>query len=143
MNEFDQFIKHTLKVKNYVRYTDDFAIVADDRTYLEDLLPHIRDFLAAELTLELHPKKITIRPFSQGMDFLGHILFPEYRLIRTKTERRMFRNLKRRFSAYEAGQITKTTFEQSLQSYLGTLSHADTYEIREKLLHRYWLPREN
>jgi retron-type reverse transcriptase len=142
MNEFDQFMKHTMKVKNYVRYTDDFAIVADDRTYLEDLLPHIRDFLARELTLELHPKKITIRPFPQGMDFLGHILFPKYRLIRTKTEHRMFRNLKRRFSAYEARQITKTTFEQSLQSYLGTLSHANTYDMREELLNRYWLPRE-
>ncbi|TSC55833.1 MAG: RNA-directed DNA polymerase [Parcubacteria group bacterium Greene0416_39] len=30
MNEFDQFVKHELKVKYYVRYTDDFAIVSDN-----------------------------------------------------------------------------------------------------------------
>jgi len=35
MNEFDQFMKHGLKVKNYVRYTDDFAIVVEDRDCLE------------------------------------------------------------------------------------------------------------
>ena len=31
MNEFDQFVKHELRVKYYVRYTDDFAIVSDNQ----------------------------------------------------------------------------------------------------------------
>ena len=30
MNEFDQFVKHELRVRYYVRYTDDFAIVSDN-----------------------------------------------------------------------------------------------------------------
>ena len=41
MNEFDQFMKHELKVKNYARYTDDFVIIAKDKTYLQSLLPQI------------------------------------------------------------------------------------------------------
>lgn len=132
-----------MRVKNYVRYTDDFAIVADTRAYLEGLLPHIEKFLREHLALELHPKKIILRPYPQGIDFLGHVLFPDYRLIRSKTKRRMLKKLQRRFEGYDAGFISKNTFEQSLQSYLGMLSHANTYEIREKLLNRYWLPRED
>src|SRR3989338_9127200 len=31
MNEFDQFVKHRLQVKNYARYTDDFVIVSDKK----------------------------------------------------------------------------------------------------------------
>ena len=38
MNEFDRFVKNDLRIRNYVRYTDDFAIVADDRTRLEGLI---------------------------------------------------------------------------------------------------------
>jgi len=60
MNEFDQFMKHGLKVKNYVRYTDDFAIVVEDRDCLEKLLPEIEFFLKEKLLLDLHPKKIIL-----------------------------------------------------------------------------------
>lgn len=33
MNELDQFVKHDLKVKHYVRYTDDFVVVHSDVNY--------------------------------------------------------------------------------------------------------------
>lgn len=35
LNEFDQFIKHKLKVKYYIRYCDDFVIVLRDNKHLE------------------------------------------------------------------------------------------------------------
>ena len=38
LNQFDQFVKHKLKVKHYARYTDDFVIVAQDPNYLKSLL---------------------------------------------------------------------------------------------------------
>src|SRR5258706_5109559 len=61
MNEFDQFIKHKLKVKYYIRYADDFVVLSGDKKYLEDLLPKIRDFLSKELKLDLHPGKVFIK----------------------------------------------------------------------------------
>ena len=73
MNEFDQFMKHTLKVKNYVRYTDDFMIMSVERAYLENLLPRIAAFLKGSLALDLHPKKIILQPFRRGVDFLGYV----------------------------------------------------------------------
>ncbi len=138
LNEFDQFVKHKLRIKRYIRYTDDFVIVAGDKSYLKNLIIPIRSFLSDKLALELHPKKITIRKFHQGVDFLGYILLPHYRLIRTKTKQRIFRKLKERIRECNNGMISKQTLEQSLQSYLGVLSHANTYKFGQELKNQFW-----
>lgn len=138
LDEFDQFIKHKLKIKHYIRYTDDFVIVAEDKLYLENLIAPIRSFLLDKLALELHPKKVTIRKFHQGIDFLGYIVLPHHRLLRIKTKQRIFRKLKKRVEEYKIGAISKQTLEQSLQSYLGVLSHADTYKLSNELKNQFW-----
>ena len=47
-----------------------------------------------ELKLELHPKKISIKTLSSGIDFLGVINFFDYKILRTKTKKRMFNYLR-------------------------------------------------
>mgnify|MGYP001586686382 FL=1 len=71
MNEFDQFVKHKLKARYYIRYADDFVVFSRDKRWLERVLPRIRDFLRGELQLELHPDKISIKTLASGVDFLG------------------------------------------------------------------------
>lgn len=127
MNELDQFVKHELRVKHYVRYTDDFVFVAPSRRELEQLMVPIQDFLRQRLKLELHPGKVHIRKYRQGIDFLGYVLLPHHRVLRTKTKRRIFRRVHRGIT------------EQALQSYLGVLSHANTHGLAQKLLNQHWL----
>ena len=138
LNELDQFAKKELKIKKYFRYTDDFVIASEDKSYLENLIPKIQSYLLNELKLELHPNKINIKKFHQGVDFLGYVILPHYRLLRTKTKKRIFKKLKKRISEYKNGLINQQTLEQSLQSYLGVLSHADTYKLKQNLLNQYW-----
>lgn len=138
LNEFDQFVKHNLKIKHYIRYTDDFVIVAKDKLYLKNLIKSIHSFLSDKLALELHPKKVTIRKSHQGIDFLGYIILPHHRLLRTKTRQRIFRKLRERIEGYKNGTITRQTLEQSLQSYLGVLSHADAYKLSNELKNQFW-----
>ena len=133
MNHFDQFMKHDLKVENYARYTDDFIIVSHDRAYLENLIQLIQDFLQNRLLLNLHPKKIMIRKYSHGIDFLGYVILPYYRLIRKRTWKRMLRKFRAKAKDFRHGKISEENLNQSLQSYLGILSHADTYDISEFL----------
>ncbi len=139
MNELDQFIKHNLKITHYARYTDDFVIIADTKEYLEQLVPFITKFLHEKLSLDLHPKKISVRSLYQGIDFLGYVLFPHHRLLRTKTRHRIFRKFNKRVDERHEGAITTETLEQSLQSYLGVLSHANAHTISEDLKNRFWL----
>ena len=125
MNEFDQFAKHTLKAKHYVRYADDFVFLSPDRAWLESLLQSISSFLGNHLALTLHPNKVSIRTFASGVDFLGWVHFPDHRVLRTTTKRRMFRIIEQ-----------KDGKEEVVQSYLGLLSHGNTRKLRREVMSR-------
>jgi len=94
MNEFDQFVKHRLKAKNYIRYADDFVLLSEGRNWLEAQIPRINNFLQQELKLVLHPQKVFIKTLSSGVDFLGWVNFPDHRTLRTTTKRRMAKRIK-------------------------------------------------
>ncbi|HEY9583449.1 MAG TPA: RNA-directed DNA polymerase [Candidatus Paceibacterota bacterium] len=138
MNEFDQFVKHELKVKNYIRYTDDFLIVSENEEYLKSLIPKLQSFLLEKLILELHPRKVAIRKYHQGIDFLGYVIFPHHCLLRARTRKRIFKNLKYKINNYKSGIITRETLDQSIQSYLAVLSHANAYKLGESLKNQIW-----
>ncbi|HSX40046.1 MAG TPA: reverse transcriptase/maturase family protein [Candidatus Saccharimonadales bacterium] len=125
MHELDQFVKQEMKIPYYIRYADDFVIVSNNKTYLYQCINTLQQFLFENLHLTLHPDKIIVRKLSWGVDFLGYIVLPHYILPRTKTKRRMFQKLQEK-----AGD---ENFEQSLQSYLGYLSHANAFRIAQKL----------
>ena len=139
MNECDQFVKHDLHIKHYVRYTDDFLIVDNDLAKLGALLQPIQTFLRERLKLELHPDKVEIRRYTKGIDFLGYVSFPHFRLLRKKTEKRMYRKLDRIIADYKQDTVTKERAESSLGSYLGVLSHADAHKVSEKLKNDFWI----
>lgn len=143
MNEFDQFIKQNLKVKNYVRYTDDFIIVSDNKEYLVNLIPCISNFLIVSLKLNIHPKKTTILRYTHGVDFLGYISFPHHTLVRKKTLKRATRKINEKMYLYKTGALEKEKLEATLNSYLGVLSHANAYRFSEKLKNDYFLSVNN
>ena len=120
MNEFDQFIKHELKVKYYIRYADDFVILHEDKNHLNFLLQYIVVNLRENLKLELHPDKVFIKTFASGVDFLGWVHFPQHRVLRTSTKRRMLRNLRK------AGEKPEV-----VQSYIGLLCHGNTHKLKQ------------
>ena len=125
MNEFDQFVKHRLKVKLYIRYADDFVILSRDKKWLECQLPQIEHFLRDRLRLTLHPGKVYIKSLSSGIDFLGWIHFSGHRVLRTATKRRM---LKRIADRKEGDPV--------VQSYFGLLSHGNAEKLRQEARRR-------
>jgi len=138
MNVFDQFIKHDLKVKYYARYTDDFIIVSEDKNYLEKLLLPIQLFLKEKLKLELHPSKVSIRKYHQGIDFLGYVALPHHIALRTKTKKRMMWKLKNKMTDYKNKKINEATLLATFQSYLGILSHANAYKLSQEIQNKFW-----
>jgi len=134
LNEIDNFIKHNLKIKYYIRYCDDFLILDSDKEKLKKLTPKIDNFLKNNLKLSLHPDKITIRKYRQGIDFLGYISFPYHRTLRTKTKRRMFKRIKKKILDLKQKKISEESFNQTIQSYLGILKHCNSYKLRKKII---------
>ena len=138
LNELDQFIKHELKVKYYVRYADDFVFLSPDRRYLEDLIRPVEHFLHEELDVTLHPRKVIFQKFRSGIDFLGYIIFPRHILPRTKTKKRLVKKIKEKITEFKQGKISEERLNATIQSYLGYLSHADTYKFRKELENQIW-----
>jgi RNA-directed DNA polymerase len=122
MNEFDQFVKHKLQVRHYVRYADDFVFLSDSRQDLENLIFKIPEFLDRRLKLALHPAKVFIKTLASGVDFLGWVNFPHHRVLRTTTSRRMFK------------RVYQKPTNPTLQSYLGLISHGNSHKLKTRLL---------
>ena len=134
LNELDQFVKHKLKIKHYLRYCDDFVILGEEGKYLSYLVNVIDNFLWSNLKLRLHSDKIIIRKYQQGIDFLGYVVLPHYRVLRTKTKRRILKKIEARKRDFKNDSISEKSFNQRLQSYLGVLSHCCGYKITKKLI---------
>ena len=129
LNELDQFVKHKLKERHYLRYADDFLVLNRGSERHADYLSTISEFLKDNLKLELHPKKTSARKLTWGIDFCGYIILPHYVLPRTKTKRRIIKN------------VLQGSDYQALQSYLGYMSHSNSFRLREKLKNDYWLEK--
>ena len=134
LNELDQYIKHTLKVRHYFRYADDFVLLSNNHGTSQAQLEKIDNFVQWELSLKLHPNKVSIRKFSEGVDFLGYVILPHHITLRTKTKRRMFKKLGEKQRLWEVGILSTGSLNQSLQSYLGVLKHGNCYWLRREVL---------
>ena len=117
MHEFDMYVKQELRVKHYIRYSDDFVILSERKEYLEEILPKLNVFLTDRLHLTLHENKVYIKTYSSGVDFLGWVHFPHYRQIRSTTRRKIIRKMR--------GYPKRET----INSYRGLLGHGDTYKL--------------
>lgn len=133
LDKFDWFLKKELKIKYYFRYADDFVIIDQSQDNLKNHLNLIEKFLDKNLNLKLHERKIEIRKFSQGIDFLGYIILPHYIKLRTKTKKRMIKKIKLNKIKLEMGLITDYSFNQSIQSYYGMLRYCNSYKIKKEI----------
>ena len=121
LNKFDQFIKHKVKARYYIRYADDFVIFSQNKSELKIKVITIKNFLENKLKLNLHQDKIYIKTLASGVDFLGWVSFFNYRIIRIKTKKRMWRRLL---------QNKKT---ETITSYLGLLSRGNSGKVKAKI----------
>lgn len=138
MNELDQYAKRVLKAKYYVRYCDDFGIVSDSKIYLENRLIKISRFCKTELLLDFHPNKIIMCKTLNGIDFLGYVLLQHRRVLRTRTKARMLRKLDKIKFALDAGNMENGLVEQTVQSYLGMLSHCNGQKAADQIERIFW-----
>ncbi len=131
LNELDQFVKHKLRIKYYLRYVDDFIILAKSAGQLKIWREEIGKFLREKLELELHPKKQILQKINKGINFVGFVAKPDYVLIR----RRVVGNLKQKLRGFNqnfgAGSADKIV--SVVNSYFGQLKHVNSFGLRQKL----------
>jgi RNA-directed DNA polymerase len=84
LNSLDQFVKHVLKCRFYVRYVDDFILLSTDKNELLQWQHRISQFLADHLQLAINPGAAKIDSIFNGVDFVGFVVRPFYLLCRRR-----------------------------------------------------------
>jgi len=136
LDELDRFVKHTLRERLYVRYMDDFVIIHHDKAHLHTARRDIEDFLWAHLGLRTNAKT-QVFPVGDGgraLDFLGYRIWPSHRALRKDSINRMKRKMKRMATLYHRGEMTWDEIDPVIMSWIGHARHADTYNLRTKVL---------
>ncbi|MDO8660358.1 MAG: reverse transcriptase/maturase family protein [Candidatus Woesearchaeota archaeon] len=132
LNKLDQFAKHELKAKHYVRYMDDFIILHEKKTQLQAWKKQIREFLNS-LQLELSEKKANVFPVKAGVDFLGYKLFAFHKLVRKITVKRFLRKIKAKIKSQIVGEIVFEKLAESFNSWEAYLTHASTLGLKKSI----------
>jgi RNA-directed DNA polymerase len=132
LNDLDQFIKHELSCRAYLRYCDDFLLFADDKAMLWAWRAEIIGKLA-ELRLTLHTERAQVFPVKAGIPWLGFRVFPTHRRLKRSNVKTFIQRLRAQRDAYRAGEIGLGDVQQSLQAWIAHASHGNTYRLRRAI----------
>ena len=132
LDPLDQFVKHRLRARHYVRYVDDFVLLHESPRQLNAWLAEISAFVDRGLRVRLNTSKTILQPLERGVDFVGQLIHPW----RTITRRRTVRAAVHRLLTMPADKVY-----QAANSYLGLVrqpshSHHDQCLIANAALDR-------
>lgn len=127
LHELDFYCKHTLKLKYYIRYADDVVIFLDRKEVdkkqedeyedkAKETINKIGIFCNVNLKLNIH--KVEVKTMYSGVDFLGWIHFPKFRVLRKVTKSKML----------------KKVIQKNINSYIGLLKWGSGWKLKNKIL---------
>ena len=134
LNEADQYAKHTLRLKFYIRYMDDMIIIVENKQRAKEVLRLIEIFINENLHLELNHEKSKVFPISQGVNAIGFKIHPTHRLLRNSSKKKIKRKIKAmpNIVTNKGTKLIKT--EQMLNSWLGHARNGSSYNFINQLL---------
>lgn len=122
-------MKERLGCRYYLRYMDDFVIFHNDSKFLSNVLEEIKKYLMG-LRLSVHENKCKVFKTSDGVPFLGLVIFPEKRRLKRENVVRFKRKMKWFQKLHGDGRLPWHRIHQSIQSWIGHASHANTMQLR-------------
>ena len=134
LNEVDQYIKHELKMKYYVRYLDDSIIFAQTKQEAKEVLEKVRIIIRKKLKLELNDKTQIFKA-KQGVNFCGYKI-NEYRLkLRNRGKKKLKKKIKKLKTEVKNRKISSHDAKKELAGHIGYIKWADVYNLTSKLFY--------
>ena len=117
LDRLDHVIGEKLRVPGYARYTDDFLLWSDDKSFLCECRERITAELREERLL-LHPVKSRVMQCREGVLFLGFRFFPERSpRLAADTKRRFEKRARRQMQAVSSGEAERIDVQRSMQGW--------------------------
>lgn len=133
LDNLDHFIKEQLHIKAYVRYSDDFVLIHEDKQYLQYCKAQIVARLQS-LELEISDRKTNIYKFTQGVHFLGFSFRPTasgkivMRVLPKKISRER-RHMKKLIQRCNDEKMSRHDVEECFGSWKAHASKGDCYKL--------------
>ncbi len=134
LDDFDHWLKETLRVPAYLRYVDDLILLDNDKQLLWKYCEQVGDYLLG-IRLRLHERKRQIFRTTEWVDVLGYRLSQTRRLLRNDNGYRFRRKLNRLAEGYARRRLNWEDINPSVQSWIGHACHAETKGLRKKLFY--------
>ena len=136
LDALDQFAKHDLRVRGYVRYVDDFILFADDRAQLRRWGAEVRERLAG-LRLQIHPDKYRLLPTRLGVDFVGFVSYADgRRRVRAANVRRFVRRFRAMRNEARRGLRPWSDVSLRVRAWAAHTAHAQSWRLRSAVFER-------
>lgn len=139
LNPFDHFVQRELGCSAYLRYVDDFLLFGDDPRQLWAWKSAIVARMA-RLRLTIHERPAQVRPVSEGIPFLGFVVFSQERRLKRRKGVAFRRRLVRLASRYGQGEITLDQVTAAVQGWVNHVRHGNTVGLRESVLGSVLVP---
>lgn len=136
MHPFDVFVKTELACDGYLRYVDDFALFSDSKITLWQWKKAIIDKLS-EMRLQIHAHSAQVVPVNSGIPWLGFVVFPSHRRVKSRKVVHASRRLSERYTLWQAGEISFAEFDASVQGWINHVRYADSWGLRRHILDRF------
>ena len=133
LNPFDQFVKRELGCRGYLRYVDDFLLFSNDKRQLivwrETLIKRLKTF-----RLTLHEESAFPKPATEGIPFLGFVIFPGHRRLKARKGYAYRRKLSRLMKVASQEKV-----KASVQGWINHVRYGDTLGLRRSMLNEFQL----
>ncbi len=137
LDPLDHYIKEQLHIRYYIRYMDDFILIHESKSYLEECQKKIEERLA-RCGFKLNPKKAKIVPIADGVMFLGF----RYKLTATgkvlllidpKNVKAQRKKLFRLVAKSKKGLIPKESVDESYRSWRTHAAKGNTFNLLQRM----------
>ena len=132
LDPFDHFVKRELRCKGYLRYVDDTLLFADDKATLWVWQGALVERLA-RMRLTIHEGQAHPRPVTEGIPFLGFVVYPDRRRLKRRKGIAYRRRLRELLTAYGMGEIPLERVDASVQGWVNHARYGDTWGLRQAL----------
>jgi len=134
LNVVDQFAKHDLRERYYLRYMDNFIVLHADKKHLSHVKDEIEGLIKSRLHLEYNPTMTRIDKVHGGIEFVGYRVYADRVKIKKATADRMKKRLREMQAMYRKDIISADYIAPRIASWQGHCQHANAQALTAKIL---------
>jgi hypothetical protein len=136
LDPLDQWMSRAARAPRYVRYVDDFLVFGDSKAALAEIARGIGEILSG-LRLSLHAGKSRVYRTSDGVPFLGWLIFRGRARLDRRNVARFRRRMRRLQGEFATGTIELDQVQQRVRAWIAHAAHGSTMRMRERLFEQF------